>query len=341
MPLSLDALRNGLAPDQDLVFPSKPEHPEMRESISVWLFDEKGRFAFPRSGIEAESHRWENRMVQGNFAFADGRILNGAGDGPAHAPFGPDGKPSVLGAGPLAYRCVEPFRKWIMTWDGPVVDSHVKNQISNTVDRSKKIPVKLEAELVAAAPAWTQVTDDKEATLDATLMGLGWRFEQLFRAEGVFEVDGQKYDFKGTGLRIHRQSIRRLEGFYGHCWQSAVFPDGRAFGFCAYPPKPDGTGQYNEGYVFQDGKMYPAVSVNTAWLKRIKPTDDDVSVELEYELGRIRIAGATKFSTFRVNNPDMPGFNLQQSGALYTWDGQSAYGMIERSTLGELTVVEV
>lgn len=340
MSLSIDQLRSGLKADQDMVFPEKPDNPDMRESISVWMFDDQGRFGFPRSGIEAEAHRWDNRMVQGNFAFPDGRILNGAGDGPAHSPFGPDGKPSVLGAGALAYRCVEPFKRWVMTWDGPVVDSHVKNQITNTVDRSTKTHVKLEAELVSAAPAWTQVTDDKEANLEAMLMGYGWRFEQLFRAKGVFEVDGKRHDFTGTGLRIHRQSVRKLEGFYGHCWQSAVFPDGRAFGYCAYPKKADGSGQYMDGFVYEGGKMYPAVAVSPPWLSRIQPVADDVSVEMEYEKGRWRIEGATAFSTFRVNNPDMPGFNLQQSGARYTLDGQSAFGMIERSTVGELTVID-
>jgi hypothetical protein len=28
----------------------------------------------------------------------------------------------------------------------------------------------------------------------------------------------------------------------------------------------------------------------------------------------------------------MPGFSLNQGGAKYTWDGQSTYGMVERSS---------
>ena len=90
----------------------------------------------------------------------------------------------------------------------------------------------------------------------------------------VLTVDGEARPFKGTGLRIKRQSIRRLEGFYGHCWQSALFPDGRAFGFITYPPKEDGS-QYNEGYVFQDGKMYPARVVQAPWLRRIVGSGDN------------------------------------------------------------------
>ena len=91
-------------------------------------------------------------------------------------------------------------------------------------------------------------------------MGYGYRIEQLFRAEGTLRLDGRTRDFKGVGSRIHRQSVRPMAAFRGHCWQSAVFPDGRAFGYIAYPLR-DGereADRYNIGYLYQDGKMYPA-----------------------------------------------------------------------------------
>ena len=81
--MDLNKLSGGLAPEKDLVLPGKPHHPEMRESVSIWMFEDGGAFAFPRMGIEAESSSWENRRLQGNFSFADGRVLNGAGVGPA------------------------------------------------------------------------------------------------------------------------------------------------------------------------------------------------------------------------------------------------------------------
>jgi hypothetical protein len=330
MAISLDELRNGLSPDQDLVFPTKPDHPEMRESTSIWMFDEQGRFGFPRWGIEAEAASWEDRAFQANFAFPDGRVLDGAGRGPAAAPIGPRGRPTVLGAGGLVFQCIEPFTRWIVSFNGTAVDTRVQDQIAGTVDTSRRVPVKLEAELAMVTPAWTQVTGE-DTSAEAEYMGLGYRFEHLFRAEGSFHVDGEDHEFKATGLRIHRQSIRRLEGFYGHCWQSALFPDGRAFGYIAYPPKPDGS-QYNEGYIYQDGRMIPARVVEAPWLRRTLPSGDDVSFELESELGRTRIAGSTTLATFRVGQPEMGGLTLQQSGARYTWEGESAIGMIERSS---------
>jgi hypothetical protein len=339
MGLSIDQLRNGLPLEHDLVFPRRPDNPEMRESTSIWMFDEEGRFGFPRMGIEAEADSWEDRLFQANFAFADGRILNGAGRGPVPSPIGPDGRATVLGAGSIEFRCLEPFRRWSITFDGPATDAHVRDQIANTVDPHRRVPVRLEAELTMVTPAWTQLADEASKDLDENLMGLGFRFEHLFRAEGVFEVGDDFQTFKATGLRVKRQSIRRLEGFYGHCWQSAVFPDGRAFGYIAYPPKPDG-GQQNAGYVYKDGKMHAAKAVRIPWLRRITPSGDDVAVEIESDLGITRIEGSTTLSTFRVGNPHMPGFNLQQSGVLYCWGDQQAYGMIERSAREELTTFD-
>ena len=77
----------GLAPEQDLVLAQCPDNPEMRESVSVWLFEDSGAFGFPRMGIEAEATSWEQRRLQANFALERGRILNGAGIGPAPSPF--------------------------------------------------------------------------------------------------------------------------------------------------------------------------------------------------------------------------------------------------------------
>jgi hypothetical protein len=339
MTISLDKLRNGLELDKDLVFPEKPSHPEMRESTSIWMFADTGAFGFPRMGVEAEAACWDNRLFQANFAFADGRILNGSGRGAPPSPFGPDGRTTVLGAGSISFRCIEPFRRWSMTFDGPSIDGHVSQQIAKTLDPNRRTHARLEAEMTMETPAWIQASDEKNATLQDNLMGLGYRFEHLFRAEGVFHIDGKARSFKGTGLRIHRQSIRRLEGFYGHCWQSALFPDGRAFGFITYPPKPDGTETYNEGYIYHNDRMFKAKAVKTPWLRRIVGSGDDVSVELESELGRTRIEGKTTLSTFRVGNPDIGGLNLQQSGVLYRWGDQTAYGMIERSSHESLTTI--
>jgi len=348
MSIEMEKLSGGLALEKDLVLPGKPDDPELRESVSVWLFEENGAFAMPRTGIEAEASSWEDRRLQANFAFANGRVLNGAGRGPVPSAIGPDGRPTVIGAGALTFRCVEPFRRWAVTFDGPALDGHVSEQIDGSFKTRRPTPtqVRLEAEMIMTTPAWVQEFSadianmtEKEAA-NAQAMGLGYRLEHHFRAQGILEIDGEKRDFRGTGTRIHRQSIRRLEGFTGHCWLSALFPDGRAFGCLAYPPPPGSSDySYNDAVIYQDGKLITARIAKAPFLRRIVAHGDDVSVELESELGTTRIKGATALSTFRINNPDMGGLNLQQGGALFTWDGQSAYGMVERSSHESLTTI--
>jgi len=345
MGLTLEQMANGLTPDHDLVFAECPADPEMRESTSVWLFEESGAFGFPRIGIEAEAKAWDARAYQANLALGGGRVLVGRGQGPGPSPIGPDGRPTVLGAGPLVFRCIEPFRRWAMTYDGRAVDGTVEQQITRSVDRSKQLHVRLEVEMEMATPAWVQDNSpEKLAAMsetdaaEARSMGLGWRLEHTCRATGTLTVDGATRSFRAVGSRIKRQSVRPLGGFRGHVWQSALFPDGRAFGYITYPPFEDGRAPYNEGYVYQDGRMVRARATKIPWLRRLVGEGEDASLELESELGVVRIEATTALNTFMIMGKadGLPiDFNLQQGGARYTWDGMTSYGMIERSATGE------
>lgn len=347
MKLTLDQMTNGLTPEHDLFFPAQPDDPEMRESTSVWLFEENGKFGFPRIGIEGEAHSWDNRLYHANFALGGGRVLLDSGRGPVPSPFGPDGRPTVFGAGPLSFRCIEPFRRWAMSFDGTALDGSIAQMIDGTLAQAGRVPVLLEVEMTMVTPAWVQDNSPEKVAhmspaqaAEAASMGIGWRLEHLCRGEGQLTVGGESRSFRLVGSRIKRQSVRPLTMFRGHCWQSAVFPDGRAFGYIAYPPGKDGSEPYNEGYIFQHGKMYPARAVRIPWLRNIVEEGDDVTLELESELGTTRIAGSTTLSTYRIHNAEMAalgavGFSLQQSGARYSWDGMTSYGMIERSGTDE------
>lgn len=356
MTISDDLMSGGLPLDLDYMLPGKPDDPEMRESASIWLYEENGDFAFPRNGLEAVGNVWENHRFDCNFAFRDGRVLRESSRGPTHSPIGPDGRSNILGAGPMSFTCIEPFRTWVVRYDGEAYEGSVQQQIAREFgvyadagpyDFPRK-PVSYEVELTMVTPAWVQdyrpeklagMTDKEKA--DAGSMGYGYRVEHLFRGKGKLTIDGATRDFTCLGSRIHRQSVRPMAAFRGHCWQSAVFPDGRAFGYIAYPLRPGESEEdrYNIGYVFQDGKMYPARATKIPFLRNIMPRGDDVSLELESDLGITKIGGTTELCTFHLGNPGVNGFNNQQSGVRYTLDGMSAFGMIERSSPGELCTI--
>lgn len=330
----------GLPLKDDYFLAEPPEYAWIREGTSFWIFDDQGEFGIPRIGIEAEPVSWENRRYQANFAFRDGRVLQDAGVGAMHPVTDESGQPAVLGAGPITFRCIEPFRRWLVSYDGEVADTHVTKQIAKSAEEARRIPLRYQIELTMNVPAFLQDNSPeaffkrpKGQQRDGLSVGLGWRIEQLFTAKGWVEVDGQRRTFTGSGMRVKRRSVR-TDGLFlrGHCWQTAVFPDGRAFGYLAYPPHEDGHEPWNFGFIWQDGKMYPAKATTIPWLKRAVPEGDDVSLVLESELGTARISGATTLSTFRIAGSELWNLSLQQTGVRYNWDGQSAYGMLERSS---------
>ena len=332
-----DSWSGDLEREIDYMLAEKPDDPEMRESASFWIYEENGEFAFPRIGIEAKGSEWANHGYQINYVDREGRALVDGGAGATHSPIGTNGKPTILGTGGLIFECIEPFQKWRVQYDGRGVDTTPEAMIAQTVDRDRRAEMKLDVELTMVAPAWAQDLRPekltgltKEQRIDAGLMGYGWRVEQAIRAEGDVTVDGRTRSFRGTGNRIHRQSVRPLDAFRGHCWQAAVFPDGRAFAICVYPPREDGT-TYNDAYIYQDGKMYSAVARKVPFLTQLVARGEDVSFELESELGISSIKGVSDFNAFHLGVAEMPDFALHQGGARYEWDGQMAFGQLERS----------
>jgi hypothetical protein len=347
------AWSGGLPDDLDLMLAAKPVDPEMRESASVWLFEENGSFALPRNGLEALGSVWENHRFDCNFAVAGGRVLRESSRGSTQSSIGPEGRSTVLAAGPMSFRCLEPFRKWAVSYSGAAYDGHVQQQIARGfavyADSGPysfpRAPISYAVELTMAAPAWVQdyraeklsgLSEKQKA--DAGSMGYGYRIEQLCRGKGTLTLDGVTRSISVVGSRIHRQSVRPMAAFRGHCWQSAIFPDGRDFGYIAYPLRPGETAKdgYNIGYLYQDGRMYPARAKTIPFLRKIMPRGDDVSLQLESELGVTKIGGVTELCTFHLGNQGVNGFNNQQSGVRYTLDGMTTFGMIERSSPAEL-----
>jgi hypothetical protein len=334
-------LTGGLNSDREYVFASQPDNPEMRESVNVWVWDDGMEFGMPRIGIEAVADQWETHDIQVNIALGDGRVVNIFEPGKVHNPMGADGRPRILGAGPLSFELIEPFRHWRMRLDGTATQTTVQAQIDGWrpgVDSGPQVPVELDMEIRSAVPPWEGGTLLEEAgrvlaTQDeGALMG-GPRFEQLFRASGTLRVANETYELGGGGLRIRRQGIRRLGTFRGHAWQSSVFPSGRAFGHCVYPPRDDGKATFNEGFIFEgDGSLIPARVVEAPWLRSLRPKGQDASVVLETDRGLTTISGETILSTFHQMGPHVEGFQLQQAIARYTWDGERANGMLERSS---------
>jgi prepilin-type processing-associated H-X9-DG protein len=335
-------LTGGLSEELEYVFAKQPDDPEMRESVNAWIWDDGVTFGLPRIGVEAVADQWDTHDVQTNVAFADGRVFNIFATGAIHDPHGTDGKSRVLGAGPLSFELVEPFGLLRMRVRGEARATSVEAQINGAFPgQGDAVPIEVDVDIRAAAPPWMNgaLLADAKRVLDTQeegdLMGHPWRFEQLCRATGRMRIGDETYEINGGANRIRRQSIRREAKLRGHAWQAALFPSGRGFGYIAYPPRDDGKDTYNEGYIFEgDGALIPARVVAAPWLRTLTPRGENASCVLETEGGAtVTIAGKTAASTFMVMPPEVGGgLQLQQAITRYTWDGETANGMLERST---------
>src|SRR5271156_5728238 len=96
-------LTGGFGDEREFVFAEQPDDADMRESVNAWLWDDAGGpVGLPRVGVEAVADQWDTHDIQLNLTTTAGRNLNLFGSGAVHDPLGSDGKPRILGAGPLA-----------------------------------------------------------------------------------------------------------------------------------------------------------------------------------------------------------------------------------------------
>lgn len=340
-------LTGGLSDELEYVFATRPDDPEMRESVNVWLWDQGDQVGIPRIGIEAVAERWDTHDVQVNIASGDGRVFNRYGRGDAHDPMNAQGRPTTLGAGPLSFELVEPFRHWRMRFDGLVHEWTCSEQMAGgSPPPERSVRVQVVVDLYSEAPPWLNggLRPEAQRVLDeqdeGALIG-GPRFEQLARARGTVTIGDVEHRIDGGALRIRRKGVRRLGTFRGHAWQSALFDSGRAFGYLVFPPRDDGLPTYNEGFVFEgDGELIPARIVEAPWLKRLRPRGEDVSVVVESVRGIETIEAETVISTFMVMGGVGPGTEgypvLEQAVTRFSWDGEVANGMLERSMPGNV-----
>jgi hypothetical protein len=334
----------GLDRSEDEVTTTLPPTPEYREGTSMWIWDDAGRVGLPRIAVEALGATWDTaRNASVNVALPDGRVLTVREDVAPHPVSDAQGRPRVLGAGPLRFECVAPFDRWRLTFDGTAALTTVDAQIAQCLAgvggrvETERVPLQIEIDTRTAAPPWVQGSLDP----DGHFVVGERRFEQLFTADGRVAIDGTAIPVRGGGLRIHRKGGARSDysDWYGHCWQSAVFPSGRAFGFIHYTPRPDGSVKYHEGWVLDEDEVLPAKVVDTPWKRGWEPAGEDVSCTLRTTRGDVAIEAETQLSTFNGSIPmggDVAFPPVQQGIARYRWDGEEAYGMIERSIRADL-----
>jgi hypothetical protein len=334
-------LSGGLPVEREYFFDSRPE-PEVRDAINVWLEEENAEFAM-RIGIERVAEEWDDPELWLDIAFPDGRVISGREVGAAPAATDADGRPTVMGCGPLLFRCIEPFRRWTISFSPHAVRELTARQLIDR-DYPQDPPMREVSFEIEIRPVVPPLISGTLATASSDLMSgqqgsfISPRYEQLCRATGSLTIDGERRTFAAPLLRIKRQGVRKFEGFWGHCWMSALFPSGRAFGVNVFPPRADGQPSFNEGFVFDgDGALKPARAIQAPWMRELLVAGEDVPLVLETADGLVEIAGTTFINCRSPGASVLPaGYPIvQQAHARYRWGDETAVGMIERSTFAD------
>lgn len=328
-------LSGGLPVEREYFFDEKPG-PEVRDAANVWFEEENGEVAM-RIGIEHVAEEWDSPELWLDIAFPDGRVISGR----EHGASGPDGQPRQKRCGPLQYTCVEPFKHWKITFDPHEVRELTAQQlIDENLPAAPPMPeVAFELDYYPAVPpliSGTLTAASREMMSGEQGTFISPRYEQLCRAKGWLSVGGERREMSGQLLRIKRQGVRKFDGFFGHCWMSALFPSGKGFGVNTFPPR-DGKESFNEGFIFDgSGELIPARAVEIPWMRELLVSGEPVKLVLETDAGRREtIEGTTYINCRSVGGGDYLPDKwpiIQQAHAHYTWGDEKATGMIERST---------
>ena len=121
--------------------PARPESPDMREGVNIWFAEDNGEFAFPRLAVDATGEHWDNRLVCANVALNDGRVFDGWGMFPKVPTEDEEGNPTIVGCSVLQFRCIEPLKKWHVTYaDEPLAGGATRPPSASSNDPARSEP---------------------------------------------------------------------------------------------------------------------------------------------------------------------------------------------------------
>lgn len=249
--------------------------------------------------------------------------------------------PNQVRGATLAMECIEPFRRWRVSSNGVTQFASLEDLWQNSPRQSAREPLRFALDATCVGPVW-----DAGAGHDAQPMQQQqWaksHYQQTIRLAGAIELDGRRIDFDGTGVRDHSRGPRDFGTWYGHALCSAPFPSGRSFGlFSVFGA--EGTVALRAAYVVRDGILRRGVpratpSLTREFLSRNESFTLELEVDGRVETLKVRTHGGGLLSMLAPYDVtpgiyrDKPGgIALAEGLASFEWDGETSYGIVERS----------
>jgi hypothetical protein len=176
----------------------------------------------------------------------DGDVLvckeHGRADGPRRA-----GPPS------LRLTCLEPLKRWAVTFDGVARRIPSTVPLNGMVPDGISIPVQVNLVYTGHSEAWDMNAD--------ALKHQEWgdvHLEQNCHFAGSVSIEGTELEVRGPGFRDHTSGPRDVSPYRESTWVHAVFPSGLAFMGLEVWGGPDSAQYFRLGWVVRDGKTLEA-----------------------------------------------------------------------------------
>jgi hypothetical protein len=275
-------LSSGLSPEKEQVVAACPDIPFWCENLLFAMYDPGNDLGlwFHLGTVPNDWTLWEDRVFislpgdEGTLAmWSHGRSP------PERRPGGPN----------LAFKCLEPFRRWKVTFDGFAQHVPLEAMAEGlAAEGRRRVVIDLDIECVT--PVW-----DAHSTAGGHGKGgmesQGWakeHYEQLYRATGQARFDDATYQVEAAGWRDHSRGPRdgnSGDPWGGHVIVGALFPSGRGAIFSRYW-KPDGAVNLEGGIICEpDGSFRNVDLVRFPRLTDLRLSGERTPVELAWDGG--------------------------------------------------------
>lgn len=203
----------GVQPHHDLLHVPPPDVPGWSETMYFHVWN-------PEAGVGVFVHvgRWPQDLdlwwAQTIALLPDGELLVDRSWGRAPDDRGP-------ATGNLRVECVQPLRRWRLTFDGAGESTTLAHMARGPVGAGRAHAFSFVAELEAAAPVW-----DMHGAFG--MEGVGWaahHHTQGFRATGTLRAAGRTWALDGVAHRDHSSGPRDLSQVGGLHFFTLVFPE--------------------------------------------------------------------------------------------------------------------
>ena len=255
----------------------------------------------------------------------------------------PDRRPA---ASNLEFRCVEPFRRWRLGFDGYAVHTTEEQMVAGVSPpgERRRLAIDLDVECVGAVWDAAEAASSRGA---GSLDSQGWareHYEQLFRASGRVVAGSIDFDFHGVGWRDHSRGPRGAgtgAPWGGHVIMGGLFPSGRGFILSRYWT-PEGRITLEGGGVLDaDGRLDYARVQAAPRLRQFVAEGEALPVGLSWDAGSVDLECVTRRSMWTPMRKkyaaavDMTGagLNYALNFSRCVWDGEEGWVYSERSEM--------